>query len=280
MSWARREFPAAGIIAMFDEPNQIGDVLDLDAPRNAPAKNPTAHLDKIYFHSALDLLEVATAATVTINHPSVAAGTGPSGDSETNTVFQWGGVTNDYLLLNIASLGLSAAPFVLVATGDNIIWPGMPVQALSGGRSRWVTVYATTTQVRLFETASRTGVSIPAISLPYTVLVFRDPPGDLTEDLKSFDPDTGDYQMGFGRFSSLRHYLQVAPGGSPFWLADGRTIDLKNGAPRALRGDGTFFDPVPSGARSRITPGTGTYGSSMAYDGSFTGSPGVLVQAP
>lgn len=279
MTFAFRAFPASGIVAIFDEPSETGSPEDINAARNAPALNPEDHLDKIYFHSALDLAEVLTFDVVTVSHDQVAAGSGVSGNAGQDTVFQWGGVTDDNLLLDLTAYGLSVAPFALVATSDNILWPGMPVQTASGGRARYATAYTTPTAVRLWETASRTSSTLAAADIDYTVLVFAEPPGDADDVLVGFDPDTGDFKMGRGRFSSLKRYLQVAPGGSPLSLATGRTVDLNNGAPRAVEPDGTTYDPVPA-VGVRIEPGTGSYGSSIAYGGSFTGSAAVEVQAP
>lgn len=277
MSWARRSFPN-GVIAIFDEPNRTGDVLDFDAPRNAPAKFPADYLDKLYFHSAIDLFEVLAAQTVSINHPAVTAGGAISG-AEANTIFRWGGEDADHLLIDLAAYDLEREPMVLAAVGSNIVWGGMPVQAETDGRARYVTVYSTSTEVRLFETASRTSNALPAVSIDYEVLVLAPRRDGIGNDLRSFDPSTGDYRMGFDRFSSLRRFLQVAPGGSPFGLALGRTIDRNNGAKRCWRPDGTSYDPVPP-YRVRVTPGTGAYGSLLTYGGSFTGSEAVEVQAP
>lgn len=280
MSWCRRKFPAQGVVAIFDEPNQDGDVLDFDAPRNAPAKYPEDHLDKIFFHSGLNLLEVAAEAMVTINHASVAAGGSISGNASQSVVFSWAGAVADNLLLDISDLGLSEAPLVLVSQGDNVIWPGMPVQTDTGGRARYVTAYSTDTEVRLWESASKTASTLAAVSIDYNVIVLRPPPGDLNDLLDAFDETTGEYVMGMGRFSSLRRYLQIAPGGSPVGVPLGRTIDLDDGAPRAVRADGTYFDPVPPGATVTISPGTGAAGSSIDYSGSYAGSDTLEVQAP
>lgn len=280
MGVAFRAFPSTGAVAIFDEPNTTGDVHDIDAARNAPAKTPASHLDKIYFHSALDLLEVAAAAVVTLNHAAVSAGSGVSSTTEGSAVFSWAGAVATHTLLDLTSLGLSKEPFILVAAGGNVLWPGLPVQTESGGRARYCTAYSTTTAVTLWESASRTASTLSAISIDYTVLVFRDPPGDVNDLLMAFDADTGDFQMGLGRFSSLRRYLQIAPGGSPVGLSLGRTIDLSNGAPRGVRPDGTTFDPVPVGATARVSPGTGAYGGSLAYGGSYTGGGAIQVQAP
>lgn len=280
MQVAFRAFPDAGIVAMFDEPNQTGDVHDIDAPRNAPAKTPEDHLDKIYFHSSLNLLEVAMEATVTINHASVAAGGSVSGSASQSVAFAWAGAVADNLLLDISSLGLSDAPLVMVSTGDNMVWPGMPVQTDSGGRARYITAYSTATAVRLWESASKTGAVLAAASIDYKVIVFRPPAGDLNDLLMGFDPVTGEFQAGRGRFSTTKRYLQVAPGGSPVGIPLGRTIDLDDGAPRAVRPDGTAYDPVPATATVTITPGTGAVSASLDYSGTFAGSDTLEVQAP
>jgi hypothetical protein len=89
--------------------------------------------------------------------------------------------------------------------------------------------------------------------------------------------------MAFERFDSSRRYLQVVPGGSPLGLSLGRTIDLNNGAPRAVRPDGTTFDPVPATLTTRIQGNyqpAPAYGASLAYGGSYAGPETVQVQAP
>lgn len=277
--WCFRKFPVQGVIAIYDEAEGGGEIDDFDAPRNAPAKSPEQHLDKVYWHSHFDLLEVLVSREVAVNHASIAIGTGVGG---TNQTFNWNATAVHNLLIDLTPYGLTREPFALAAIDNNIIWPGMPVQIdLAGsGRGRYGTIYTTTTGVYLYENSSRSGTVMPAATLTYDVIVFKDPRGDENDQLKSFDPDTGEYQMGRGRFSSLRSYLQVAPGGSPLGFSLGRTIDLKNGSPRAVRPDGTVFDPIPSTIRVTVSPGTGAYGPFIAYDGTFTGEGAVQVQTP
>ena len=282
MPVALRAFPDAGVVALFDEPNQTGAVHDIDAPRNAPAKSPGDHLDKLYFHVALDMLEVASSASVNVSHAEIAAGSAASGAGGGTTidggaVLQYGGVTDDHLLYEH---DLGYLPFVLVSQGDNILWPGLPVQTASGGRARYVTPYVTTTQVRLWETASRTSAALSATTLSYDLLVFRQPPPATGDQLINFDPESGLFRKGLDRFRTDRRYLQVAPGGSPLFLSQGRTIDLSNGAPRAVRGDGTTFEPVAIGSGFRLNPGTTVAGDLITYDGDFVGDGAVEVQAP
>lgn len=271
-----RKFPAAGIVALFEEPNSSGAIDDINAGRNAPALHPEDHLALVHYHSGLDYLELAASATVSFAHGSVASTGGSSGQ---NIVYGWAGSVADNVLLDISGLGLTREPFCIVAAGGNILWPGIPVQTASGGRARYCTAYSTTTAVRLWESATKTSSALAAVTIDYSILVFRDPPDALNDYLERFDPDTGDYEAGFGRFRSDRRYLQLADS-SPLNLSTDRNIDLKNGAQRAIRADGTAFDLVPAGARALVSPGTGAYGGLITYDGTFTGSPSVQVEAP
>lgn len=293
MAIAFRTFAAEGIVALFDEPNDTGDVHDIDAPRNAPAKSPEDHLDKIYFHSSLDNLEVESDTTVAINHSSVAgassgsvsggggtAGGASQSEADANLAFAKGKTTH-----NLVTHDLGYVPDVLVLVGDLALAPGMPVQVQSGGRMRFVTPYVTTTQVRIAEWSTVSASALSSVSLDYRVMIFRAPPAPSGDKVMQVDSDTGLVTMAQGRFDSSRRYLQVVSGGTPFGISYGKTIDLKNGAPRFVDPDGDIYDPVPDMKyRMRMShfigTYTGSYGASMAYDGSFSGSPSILVQAP
>ncbi|WP_297105122.1 hypothetical protein [uncultured Devosia sp.] len=274
--------PTTGRCALYDENGSTGDFNDPNSARNAPLNSPASHLDKVYFHSDFDYMEVSHGPTaVTVNHAALSIGAAPPGQ-----IFPFGYTTAaaDHLLLT-HSLGYP--PLALVIYDGNVCWPGMPVQADAGGGARFVTAYVTNTELRLYEFASVGSGGLPAVSREYTVLVFRAPPAPSGDVLLDFDPATGVVQMGLGKFDSSRRYLQVVPGGSPFGLSLGRTIDLNNGAPRAVRPDGTSYDPVPSGLQLGLGRGAMgiadygyVYGASMAYGGSFTGSGSVQVQAP
>lgn len=261
---------------MYDEAAGGGAANDPNSARNAPLNNPVAHLDKIYFHSDLDYMEVHDESDVLINHALVSTTGGPVGGS-----IQWGWNTSavDHLLY---THGLGYAPFALVSVGANIIWPGMPVQtdAGGGGGGRYCSIYTTTTGVYLREFASIGNAALPAISLTYKVLTFKNPTAGSGVQLIDWNPGTGVFKAGKGKFDSSRKYLQVVPGGSPLGLSYGRTIDLKNGAVRAVRPDGTYYDPVPATLFGYLVGGTDTPGAYMNYNGSFTGPGAIQVQAP
>lgn len=271
--------PSTGRCCLYDENGTTGDANNPNATRNAPLNSPASHLDKIYFHSDFDYLEVHATTTKTISHASVAAGSLPVTQS---VKFGWNAASADHLLL---AHSLGYAPFALVAVGDNIIWPGMAVQTAADGGARYASVYCTTTGVYLYEWASIGASTLAATSLDYDVIIFRDPPAASGSVLVDFDPSTGVVTMGKGKFNSSRNYLQVVSGGTPFGLSLGRTIDLNNGAPRAVRPDGTTFDPVPSTLKLGIYGGPvqsapASFGSAMNYGGSYTGPTAIEVQAP
>lgn len=290
--------PAGGHCALYDEAPGGGLADDVSALRNRPLADPTSWLANLYFHTALDNLEVAFDQTTTISHSSVAgsssgglsggAGSGSGGGgNESDLTVRYGQGVTDHLLLT-HSLGY--VPDFMVTQGSNTLFGGMPVQTQSDGRGRYVSAYATTTEIRLREWSSVSTSALAAISLDYKVVVFRAQRSASGINLIDFDPTTGITEMGKNRFKTDRRYLQVVPGGSPLSISYGRQMDLDKGAPRFSRPDNTQYDPVPSGQRARLSatygsgPSTGTYvgvwGASMAYAGGYAGATEILVQAP
>lgn len=276
--------PATGRCALYDEAPGGGDVKNPNSLRNRPLNNPQSWLPNIYFHSDFNYLEVAFGPTnVTINHATVAIKPPPFGATIS---FGWNNNATVDRLLFTHNLGY--VPNVMVALGNNILWPGMPVQAQGDGGMRFATIYATTTEVRMREFGTTGQNALAAINLTYTVLVFANTPAASGNVLMDFDPTTGILKMGRDKFKSDRRYLQVVPGGTPFAISyGGRTIDLNNGAPRAIRADGTAFDPIPSSLSTAITRegANGTtwgqiFGDSMNYKGSYAGPGNIQVQAP
>ncbi len=273
-----RMFEAEGVVACFDEPNTIGDKLDIDAPRNAPAKSPHLYLNLVHFHSSFDFMEVVVGPTVVpINHAAVAAASAPAGAT---IAFGWNAATGNHLLV---SHGLGYVPHAMVVHEGNLLWPGMPVQVQGDGGVRYASVYVTASEVRLFEYASVGPSTLEASTQNYTVLVFRQPfPPAPGAKLFEYNSGTGEVKLARDRIRSSRRYLQVAPGGSPFGIALGRTIDLNNGAVRAFRPNGTYSEPVPSiqVGLSRPQGFSTVYGAPMVYGGSYAGSTSIQVQAP
>lgn len=281
MPYAYREFPAGGgVAALFWEASGGGDVLDLNAPRNRPAKYPEQWLDSILFHSRLDHMEVAAAGSTTINHAAVAAATagsladGYGAEGE----FAWRRGVATHVL---ATHSLGVLPFAIVAASDLGLC-GSPVQTATGGRSRYVTPSVTTTQLKLHEWSTAGSTALPAISITYTWLVLKRPPAPSGNKLREFDPATGVLALGRNTFRTDRRYLQIRDDGTPLAIFKGRSIDLKNGAARIYRADGTYYEPVPAAMRRALVHVTGApaWGASMAYNGVYAGPATIEVVAP
>ncbi|MHA6690605.1 hypothetical protein [Devosia sp. A449] len=274
--------PITGRCAIYDENGTSGAVDNPNSPRNAPLNNPSAHLDKLYFHSDLDYMETAfDPVNTTINHASIAAVT-PSGGFSVDG----GQITYDTTITShvLATHGLGYVPDFMVVVDGDAMFPGWPVQYLGDGRARYLSARATTTQIILEERSGRTSNAIPAISKTYTVLVFRRPPAPSGNVLIDYDPTSEEVSLGRGKFNSSRRYLQIGSNGTPYGFAQGRTIDLKNGAPRLVDADGTITDIVPAAAAFAFSGSLQTsgwiFGPSAAYNGSFTGGPAIQVRVP
>jgi hypothetical protein len=271
----------AGEVALFDEPNQTGSVFDIDAARNAPLKTPASNLDKVYFHSALDYMEVLSETTKTINHAAVS---GAAADPDAAVPMNFNKAQATHTLVTF-SPALSYVPDVLIVIDDNVMQPGMPIQS-SGNNMRYAMPEVSTSAVKISEWSIVGTSGLSAVSRTYKIIVLKRPPDASGKVLFDFDASTGIVTMGLDKFDSSRRYLQVVPGGSPFGITYGPSIDLNNGAPRSVDPDGTIQEPVPDTAKfrwrveHRFGTYTGSYGASMNYKGSFAGSPAILVQAP
>lgn len=283
MPIAFRRFPQEKIIALFREAGTGGDEWNIDADRNRPAKDPAQWLANILFHSGLDYMEVEAAGSATINHSSVSTTGGNAERMTRSTNFSWRrGVATHTL----ANHGLGYEPFALVAWGNNLLWPGMPVQTAGIG-GRFVSPFVTTNLLRVREWSSISG-NLSSVSRTYTYFIIRRPRSFADNLLWGVDPDTGVVTMAGGKFQSDRRYLQIVSGGTPFGLALGRTIDLNNGAARAYRASGTYFEPVPSDLRVRYIFGVGlgvsgapvVWGDTKNYKGDYGGPDFIEVQAP
>lgn len=276
MPEAFRTFPS-GDVAFFEEASGGGAVLDINSQRNRPARFPEDWLANLRLHADLDYFEIASEGEAIINHAAVAAGALPP---DASIAFGWNATSTTHALL---AHNLGYEPFALVAYDDNILWPGMPVQVQADGGGRYVTAYCSTTHVNLHEWASIGAGNLGAVSRTYRVLVFKAPPAPSGNVLFAFDPATGGVDMAFGKVNTLRKYLAVVTNGSPLGLSTGRTIDLQNGAMRAIRPDGTTYEPVPAGLTMSLPRPPGwprVYGASLAYNGSYAGPTSIQVDAP
>ncbi len=248
-----------GRFAMYDEPPS--------GPSDAPLTNPLAHLDRIKIHSSLAYLQVAAEVDVPISHPYVAR---PGSAWSWSTwsfdwypaVYQW-----DHLLF---THNLGYVPFCLVTvTGGAAVEPGIPVQATAQGGTRFLTVYATATQIRAIERVDTGNGDIPAININYKVLVLRQP-ASLGNGVL-FDATSGRVTAGQGWFDSDYHYLRaVAAGESPFFLVGSQNIDTRGGVTRMI-------DPL-GGISHDFYQTHGNDGSRPYYTGTLSSVTSISVQ--
>lgn len=254
-----RGFPVQGVVACFDEPNQSGDWWDIDAPRNAPAKNPGAYLSTVYWHSEFFQYELAMPIqTVEVSHPALSgreiywgfnrAYDGNDSDASALTRYLVAGrvATSAHTLVNH---GLGYVPLAFVAYGGRMLMPGVAVQTGSGGRSRFVAPYITSSAVALREVYNSSSLGLGAVSRSYQVMVFRTPVENAS--LPLFSGDGSEVIIGRGKISTEQTYARKdGAGATPFNIDQGRTVDLNNG-------------------RARIGTG-GTVTTEAGYGGSFS----------
>jgi hypothetical protein len=252
-----RSFISEGVVAGFIEPNTDGDVFDIDAPRNAPAKYPTQHLDLLSFHIDFGAFElVAIDLNVTINHASVAGVAGnqagpPSilpGSLSNVTITRVGQVVSeDHLLL---THGLGFVPFYLIVYAGNVIPNGMPIQIDATSRIRLVEAYATATEIRLWGNGFSDASALSAASRTYGVMVFDRPAADI--GLPLFGKTVDGVQMGRGRLNSAKKRLRLVDAGeTPYGFTVTPATDWHNGGNRIYSAAGTAYT-------------IGGYGGSMA----------------
>lgn len=254
-----RGFPVQDVVACFEEPNEIGDPLDFDAPRNTPAKYPSDHLDKIAWHSDFFQYELAAPlSNVTISHPAMSGAVGGpylelrglfGGLLASISVDVWGnsGVSDHTLVTH----NLGYVPLAMVAYEGRMLTPGTIVQHESDGRYRWVCAYATSTIIGLREvrvtSSLNLGSPLSAVSRTYSVLVFRE--SATVEGAPLLGTFGGNVVAARGRINSANQYLRrTVAGESDFDIDLARVIDVGNGRVRVTTGGSIISEPDYSGA--------------------------------
>jgi len=278
--------PDTNAFAVFDEPVLAGDPFDPNSTRNAPLNDLAHNLAATRFNVDLDYLEVLSSGTKTITHPAVA------GLGAAVAMFAAKYATNassdDQQLVDLTAFGLGEAPFAIAIALGVATSPGMPVVTNTDGGAWYATAYSRSGELRVGAKATIGASNLAATGMTYGWLVFKAPPATSGALLLDWDPAAGALTLAKGKWRSDRQYLLVAPDGSPFGFAMGRTIDLNNGAPKSWRPDGTSYAPVPSTLKSFLPFGTyggsdlggETTGAAMSYGGSGSAPTAVLVQAP
>ena len=239
-------FKNSNIAAAFTETPGGGGLLDINAPRNAPAKFPGQHLDKVAFHSDFYLYERAFDQAVTVHHAAIPTGV--------VNWFAWPGVPTGFQVLGrvvetshvLLNHGLGYTPLVMVALGGAVLVCGTILQASNAG-TRFVSVYADNQVVGLGEAGYANEIDLPAVSLIYRVVVFKTPQPDPEEAL--FSGGATRFQVARGKVDSTKSYLKkVGASESDLDMDMERTADLGNGGSRVVTGGNVQTDRFYSGS--------------------------------
>lgn len=241
--------------AIYDEAPGGGDPLDPNSLMNRPFVSPQSWIDSIYFHSDFAYYGVvAKDMAKVISHAAVAgATTGLPG------VLLYGQVVaTSHLLL---THGLGYVPKFQVASGGVLLPEGIPIQVGAGGQARFVTPYATATEIRLYEQGYSSDTALVAASITYQAIAFRSSVADPAFPQLNIDPTATGVSFGKGKFRIDEEHLRIAGGSdTPFSISLGRNVDINSGGIRS----------VPGGVGGPVIDFGG-------YAGSFAGSPAVQL---
>lgn len=237
-----------GTTAVFERAAGSGDVRSYDADVNAPAKYPMDHLDKVLLHSDFDYFPLLAGPTdVTVSLGSVAGVTG-SNVGTTNIIITPVGQTVPAENVLITFEEQDTPPRYKIAYQGAVLTSGTEIQSSAGGR--FVTHYATTTQIILVDVASSTNETIGSMSSDFEVVVFGSPEADPSKNLGRLSPDAT--YLARGKIDISKPPLRrVRDGESSFDINLGPTMDIKNGAITVRSGGNTYAE--------------------AGYDGSFSG---------
>lgn len=247
---ALTRFFANGVIASFEEPNQIGEIYDFDAPRNAPAKDPGGHMSALEFHSECDYFELVDHYPVNVSHAALAGATITNTHGDI-TVTVYGNVAIRTHVLVSHNLGY--IPKYWIAYNGSILCNGTTVHrqdaSSSIGRGRRVSHYATTTQILLREIVFSNANAIAATSRNYLVKIFRTPVANPELPPWSLDPEK--VQFARGKIRSDRAYLrEVLPAESSFDADLVPVMDINHGGVRVTSGGNTYQDGPYAGSHT------------------------------
>lgn len=182
-------------------------------------------LSNVYFHSNFDYYGAPFHNTATIGHAALA---GASTQVAYFSTFEGQSARYDHLLL---SHSLGYVPRFFIHYGGLMIPHGTPVQDEGDGRKRFVTGYATSTQIRLSELAYSSAFTLSAVSRTYGAVVFANSEANPFLDQLLIEP--GRVIFGRGKFNlSWPHLRVVGSGDSPYAQSLGRTAAVGNGSLR------------------------------------------------
>jgi hypothetical protein len=224
----RKLLSVDGKVAIFDTAPAFpgDDPEDPLAGMNRPFASPQDWIANVRFHSDFDYYTVHSDTAVSISHASVAGLVQSGGKGfGANPVLSYGqSVRSDNLLV---SHGLPYVPRFIIAQNNRVIPNGMITQRLDN-RARIVTFYATSTQIRIVDVGVSSDVALPAITVSYEVIVFREAVTDGSAPLLKLSP--GQCIMGQGKVDTTTKTMREGVGSdSPFYISIGRTLDINKG---------------------------------------------------
>lgn len=221
---ARRMRIGGGTVAIYETSGADG---------NDPFTNPRANLSKVKVHTGLNYLQVAREVTKTITHPAVAGG--QTWDWTTFSVnFKPEAYTADYLL---DTHNLGYVPLCIIAQGDYVVEPGMPVQTNAGGGARYLDIYLTTTEVRVKERVDSGTSNLAAVTRTYRILLLKK--AAPVAGRPTFRAETGRVRAGQDLFDTANHYLRQKAGGeTPYTMGISQMIDTDGGVCKFLDAGG------------------------------------------
>jgi len=214
-------------------------------------QTPTyAQLADLHFHSSLSYLGNSQILEVTINHPQ---------RNPSYTYVKWGGShynpiqgTSDYV---IGSHSFGTVPAAVGFYQGAQMPAGFSVQKV-GQSVRAVSLYITSTQVRLFENFVTFDNVLGAVSRTYKVYLFQNLFSSSGNVAISISPTS--FNAGFGRLST--NYRYVRKSSTPdLYVTNNKTADVSNGGLKIVLADGT------------------TSFVSNNYNGNFSGSTGTGI---
>jgi len=213
---------------------------------------PTAtDIGKLYFHSNLSYLAESQVIETTVAHPQRTHNSSSSKWSSTTYTVTNGNAEH---LVGSHTKGV-AVPAIAFLNGSQMS-SGHTVQNVSGSL-RSVSLFVTSTEVKVYEEFVTFQSTLPAISVTYKVFLFDYLSSASGNVALSMTPTS--FSAGFGKLSTSYKYTRRQSTSPDFYLSKDKTADVANGGLKLVPPDGTT-----------------TYESSN-YNGSFSGSTGTGV---
>ncbi len=223
--------------AIYEEAPGGGDPLDPNSQMNRPVVSPLSWIPNLYFHSDLNYYRIAGYASVNISHATIPGITRTIGEGSVVQFYGQAIRTSHVLITH----NLGYVPLFFCLYQGRMIPHATPVQDGGTGKKRFVTAYATTTQILLFEVGYSDNTDLAATTLGYQVIVFRRP--EENTSLNQLDIFPGEAIFGRGGFRASEPHLRAVGAGDVLWpKATNRTAAVRNGGLGVWVPNGSFIN--------------------------------------